>query len=221
MIGRPRRDHNHAFEVEKALAAIKGDKSPLAEAQQSGASEKQITERRRQLLECAPNVLGDADGVALTPTADGARPPDRRRLRHMVLASIVSIAVLGSTLSFGQDLGDAACPNTETQLQLDECLSTQVANADTALGAVYAKLLDALDPVRKVQARAAERAWVSYKTEMCKLVGLSREGGSMQGAVVAQCLVDMAHEQTAKLQWQLACGASGELLPRQGEVCNF
>ena len=143
------------------------------------------------------------------------------RLGQLVFVGVVYLAAFGPSLSFGQDASDPGCSHMDTQLQIDECISKQLGTADAALGAVYSKLLDGLDPSGRAQARAAERAWVSYKTEMCKFVGLSREGGSMQGAVIAQCLIDMAHEQTAKLHWQLACGASGELLPRPAEVCNF
>jgi uncharacterized protein YecT (DUF1311 family) len=222
MTSRPRRDHTPTFQAKLALAAIKGERALAELAQQFEASANKIAQGRNQPDDGAADVLGDALPEASTSRGDvigtqGHRPG----LKQLVLAAALGMAVLCPSLSFGQDAGVAGCSNTETQLQIDECMSKHLAEADAALGAVYSKLLDALDPTRKMQARAAERAWISYKTEMCKFVGLSREGGSMQGSVVAQCLIDMAHEETTKLQWQLACGASGELLPRQGEVCNF
>jgi transposase-like protein len=57
---RTRRNHSAAFKAKVALAALKGDKSLAELAQQFDVHPNQVTDWKRQLLERAGDVFGDA-----------------------------------------------------------------------------------------------------------------------------------------------------------------
>jgi transposase len=71
MSKRPRRNHASAFKAKVALAAIKGEKTLAALAQQFDVHPNQITQWKTQLLEGAAGVFGaDARSEPAAPAVD-------------------------------------------------------------------------------------------------------------------------------------------------------
>ena len=60
MARRSRRNHGGEFKAKVALAAIRGDKTLAELASQFNVHPTQITEWKKQLLECAGEVFGGA-----------------------------------------------------------------------------------------------------------------------------------------------------------------
>lgn len=102
------------------------------------------------------------------------------------------------------------CGDATSQTSISQCVIVEMKTADAALTYVYKALMAKLSASEKQKLRVAERAWIDYRDKMCDFAGLSREGGSMQGMVVAMCRTEMITEQTRKLTWQLTCRESGE-----------
>lgn len=70
MARRPRRNHSPAFKAKVAVAAIKGEKTLSALAQQFDVHPNQITQWRSQLLEGATAVFGDTAKAEAFPAID-------------------------------------------------------------------------------------------------------------------------------------------------------
>ncbi len=60
MAGRPRRNHSLAFKAKVAVAAIKGENTPIDAAQDVDVHRNQIEQWHDQLLEGATGVFGDS-----------------------------------------------------------------------------------------------------------------------------------------------------------------
>ena len=132
-------------------------------------------------------------------------------------------AAFAFVVSYPAIAGDRAssCSGLTTQTEITLCVIQQQKEADAALGKSYSDLMATLSPKEKTALRAAERAWVTFKEAMCEFVGLSRDGGSMQGMTVSMCLADMADEQTLKLNWQLKCRVDGTVGPPPSASCEY
>ena len=62
MSRRPRRNHSPAFKAKVALEALKGEQPVITIAERFDVHPNQITKWKRQLLDGAASVFGDADG---------------------------------------------------------------------------------------------------------------------------------------------------------------
>lgn len=92
MTGRVRRTHGAAFKVKVALAAIKGEKTPIKLAQQYDVHANQITARRAQLVQrCRRCLLPHPNLARSSLTCSGVRCrtrwPCNSRCRRAVSSS--------------------------------------------------------------------------------------------------------------------------------------
>jgi uncharacterized protein YecT (DUF1311 family) len=109
-----------------------------------------------------------------------------------------------------------SCKDLQTQFELSQCALTELDKANTSLNVVYKKLMLKLTPKEKSQLRNAERAWITYRDNMCDFVGLGVEGGSMQGMIISLCQTEIVKEHIAKLSVQLNCPDNDK---GAGEIC--
>jgi uncharacterized protein YecT (DUF1311 family) len=119
--------------------------------------------------------------------------------------------VLGVTLLFTATTcanAESPCAGIDTQSGLSQCAALEMEKADAELTHVYNRLMVELEPKKKQQLKIAERAWIIYRDESCKFIGLERDGGSMQGMTIAMCRTELTKEQTRRLTWQLNCRLS-------------
>ena len=70
MTRRPCRNHSPAFRAKVAVAAIKGERTLIEQAQDFDVHPNQIKQWRDQLLEGATSVFGAAPQAELTPVID-------------------------------------------------------------------------------------------------------------------------------------------------------
>jgi len=65
---RPRRNHSPAFKAKVALEAIKGEEPLIVIAERFDVHPNQITKWKRQLLDSAPAVFGEAEAKETGPS---------------------------------------------------------------------------------------------------------------------------------------------------------
>ena len=63
MPGRPRRNRSPAFKAKAALEAIKGEETIITIAERFDVRPNQITRRKHQLLQAAPEIFGERDNA--------------------------------------------------------------------------------------------------------------------------------------------------------------
>ena len=98
------------------------------------------------------------------------------------------------------------CATDLTQTAMNICAERDFEAADAALNAEYGSLVKETALADRLgKLRAAERAWVDYRTTQCAFEGSAVDGGSMQPMVVTGCAKVLTERRTAELKTALTC----------------
>lgn len=110
---------------------------------------------------------------------------------------MLALASIGFTSMSAQA---AYCTGLTTQMSINQCLNKQLQASDRQLGKVYNGYMKTLSKSQQTNLRAAQRLWVQFKEKDCQYVASHYQGGSMQPAVLAQCLIDRAETREQELR---------------------
>jgi uncharacterized protein YecT (DUF1311 family) len=102
------------------------------------------------------------------------------------------------------------CDNPVTQMEMNFCEAEAYRAADEELDKVWEEArgaAEALDAELSENLRgaldalvAAQRAWLQYRDNACKLAGFEARGGSMEPLLISGCLREMTEERTQELR---------------------
>ena len=96
----------------------------------------------------------------------------------------------------------ASCDSSKTQTDLSICAGREYKAADSDLTHAYALAIAnarRAGPSQEERLRKAQRAWIPFRDLACAAEGGQREGGSMEGMVIAMCLTRLTKERTRDL----------------------
>lgn len=126
---------------------------------------------------------------------------------HIRIAALAFILMAGS--AWAQEPG-VDCDEAVTQLDLNACAQQDFESADAELNAVWkdaraaAKETDAeQSPDLKGADEAllgAQRAWLVYRDNQCRLAGFDARGGSMEPMLVWRCMAALTEARTLELR---------------------
>lgn len=128
-----------------------------------------------------------------------------RRIERVYMMRCVPVALFAIISLYPGASAASDCAEGTTQLSLNECTSTDLAEADGAMNALYTRLMGQLAPKAKASLREAQKAWLLYRDKTCAFEGLGTSGGSMQPMVIGACLTKLTAERTRVLRWHLTC----------------
>ncbi|MEW4449699.1 lysozyme inhibitor LprI family protein [Qipengyuania sp. JC766] len=130
-----------------------------------------------------------------------------------MVRTFVAVSFACGALCFAGSAGaqhmnaDGPCPDATSTVEMANCFSAALEDADAELNATYKTLMSALDDEEKAALRAAQRAWITYRDRACEAEALPYRGGSARGVVQLACLEAATRERTAFMRrglwWQV------------------
>lgn len=111
-----------------------------------------------------------------------------------------TICLLASPLATAKD-----CDALNTQMEMNVCEGENLARADAALNAAYARLTAKVGAGGRTSLVEAQRAWIKYRDLQCGFETLGAVGGSIHTMLAAICRTELTRDQTKRLQRQLDC----------------
>jgi uncharacterized protein YecT (DUF1311 family) len=127
-----------------------------------------------------------------------------KKLPFLLFCLLTAVSIYPQNPS-GTNTADP-CPGTETQYEMNQCMSRHYQDADRRLNDLYKRietlmerqLENARDNKDAAQAkyeegglknlRAAARAWISYRDPQCEAARQRFEGGSMAPMIYSGCM---------------------------------
>ncbi|MEI9994521.1 MAG: lysozyme inhibitor LprI family protein [Rhizomicrobium sp.] len=119
----------------------------------------------------------------------------RRALLAAALACCVSPAVPAHA---ADDYVD--CAHAITQFDMNICADKDYYKSDGKLNAVYKTLRAALDDGGRLKLRDAQRAWIQFRDQECRLESAQNEGGTIYPMVYAGCVTALTDARTRQLE---------------------
>jgi uncharacterized protein YecT (DUF1311 family) len=92
-----------------------------------------------------------------------------------------------------------ACPDAQTQAEMNRCAGATYARADTLLNQRYRQLMTAIGAPRRESLRVAQRAWIRFRDADCAFEASAYQGGSMQPTARLLCLADRTRKRVDEL----------------------
>jgi uncharacterized protein YecT (DUF1311 family) len=90
------------------------------------------------------------------------------------------------------------CPNALTQFEINQCAGEQFRKADKKLNVVYKRIMSKLNPTDRANLKAAQRAWLKYRSSHC-WAERQFHGGSLAPTDEAFCLQDLTDARIREL----------------------
>ena len=97
------------------------------------------------------------------------------------------------------------CDKATTQTDLNVCAAADYQQADTAMNAIYKKVMDRASEAQRDLLKKAQNAWLSVRDADCAFVSSGANGGSVQPMTESQCLADKTRERAAFLESLTQC----------------
>lgn len=92
----------------------------------------------------------------------------------------------------------ADCLDMATTYDQKSCLSKELKKADAKLAKTYRAALSGIQ--NKNDLIKAERLWAAFKEQDCKVASGQYSGGSMEGVVHLQCMLNKTHIRERELR---------------------
>ena len=118
----------------------------------------------------------------------------RMKIAIIALAANVVCGVAGARAQSAPLYPVTDCSQLKVQMELNRCAGANYEASDTALNALYRKLMmtKEVDAASKERLREAERAWIAYRDKECAYeVGSQRDGGSIWPMEMSNCLEEL------------------------------
>lgn len=139
---------------------------------------------------------------------------------------IQSAVLLFAPVLLAQGGTDALdCDNAMTQTAMNMCSKQEYDRADTELNRVWQQVraharhadatydYDDSQPGHWETLLKAQRAWLVYRDEHCRLSSYDARGGSLQPLLASDCMTSLTEARTAELRRLLSNQVSGEPKP--------
>ena len=104
----------------------------------------------------------------------------------------------------------AAPALAQTQAALNANAARDARSADQALNAQYTTTMAGLSTPTRLLLRNAQRSWISFRDQECRLRASGVQGGSAFPMVQSMCVAQLTQERTRQLR-QLAQCEEGDL----------
>jgi uncharacterized protein YecT (DUF1311 family) len=92
---------------------------------------------------------------------------------------------------------------------MSTCFAREAARVNTRLETLLREIRPSLEAGQRKRLEEAQRQWVRYRDAHCTWVASSSEGGTIQPAVHASCLVNLTWERIGELKLTLCEGGAG------------
>lgn len=96
-----------------------------------------------------------------------------------------------------------------------ECYKNEFKKSDKKLNTLYQSYYKSLSSKDQNTLKKAQRGWLQYKENDCKLISNAYEGGSWQGIVNTQCQIDKINQRNIELLKLKNCG-----MESSSELCD-
>ncbi len=97
------------------------------------------------------------------------------------------------------------CKNAVTQLDMNQCASSNFKQADTELNRTYKQVLAKTSIEQRALLKSAQLTWIKYRDADCTFQSSATEGGSAHPMIISACLTHKTEERTAQLKSYLDC----------------
>lgn len=107
---------------------------------------------------------------------------------------------------------EVSCVDERTQMEINACAAREFEEADAQLNAAWKDASDWLKGGQYYGTEGgtgegsafavllkAQRAWLAYRDEHCKLVGQSAAGGSLQPFLISRCKTQLTNQRNEQL----------------------
>lgn len=118
-------------------------------------------------------------------------------MKKVILALFVTLPMASA---FALD-----CNNAQTQLDMNQCASTEYKKADKELNDTYQQVLKATSGEQTNLLKKAQGKWNEYRDADCKFQTYSHRDGSINSMNVSHCLTSKTEQRTKELKEMLNC----------------
>jgi uncharacterized protein YecT (DUF1311 family) len=94
---------------------------------------------------------------------------------------------------------DPSCDDARTQTEMNLCAARTLQTADSALNALYPRVMAQVDSAQAPLLREAQRQWIRLRDADCAMEAAAFEGGSMQPMIHSFCLADATRQRVKYL----------------------
>lgn len=120
-----------------------------------------------------------------------------RDLLVLALCSVLAFPVTG--LSQGA-ADERACENTTSTAAMRECENARLKHADDGMNAAYRTLSAKLDPRGQEKLRAAQEAWLTYRSAEANFQADSARDGTLAPLIAASVAVELTEMRRQALE---------------------
>ena len=121
-------------------------------------------------------------------------------MKKFALVGLFILLAFVSLSYAGKKQATNPCANPQNTIEMRECESKNMKEADAELNKIYKQLMSRIDKNQKDKLKAAELAWIKYRDAHCEFEASFYEGGTMQPQVHSSCLRAMTEKRTKELQ---------------------
>lgn len=97
------------------------------------------------------------------------------------------------------------CQNANTQADMNQCASSDLARETQIINKTYRDLRAKLNPAQQRQFKKVQLAWIKYKDLSCEFEASGVEGGSAHAMVLAACLAEKTRLRNKELEALNSC----------------
>src|SRR5689334_6829524 len=113
--------------------------------------------------------------------------------------SVITILVF-NVITFAKSGLGADCQTTANQLQIDECIQTELNITAQRLEVNYNSYLKALSGKERDLLQRAQETWLLYRDTNCQAAAATFSGARMQSTELLACKLKLTQERIAELK---------------------
>ena len=122
-------------------------------------------------------------------------------------------AILPLTVALGLALA-ASSASAQSQTAMNASAAQDLQRADRALTSQYTTTMGRLSPASRTLLRNAQRSWISFRDQQCRVEASGVQGGSAYPMVHSGCLARLTNERTQQLRTLAQCQEGDLSCPR-------
>ena len=111
-------------------------------------------------------------------------------------------------------LATAALAQSQSQSQMNAAAARDERAADQALNSQYTATMNGLSPASRTLLRNAQRTWITFRDQQCRLESSGVRGGSAWAMVQSGCIARLSNERTRDLRRIAGCREGDLSCPR-------
>lgn len=118
----------------------------------------------------------------------------------MKLHNALLVCLFLSSVSVSSYVLALDCQNPQTQVDINQCASTELDRETKKINKTYNNLRAKLNPTHKQQLKEVQLAWIKFKDLACQFEASGIEGGSAHSMVLASCLAEKTRQRHKELE---------------------